>query len=276
MNGLSSLEDLLRGCSREVRDFVFATTFSQSPYEDGSQRPSQTNNFYIRLGLENFVDISEVKKAYRREMVRWHPDKNPNYYEKAQVDARALNEAYETLSDSEKKELYDTKLKVELHRESSSTSAGTSSQSSSSRATGQEWKRTTKNNFDNIPEVDAFLTIEQRLKADYLDWLIMSGDITFRRTGEYNNHGKGLYEKVDLVYKNNKMGHPDYYANILQQKGVRGLIMSLASRYSNSGEHPIKVAVTMIDVIYQHLGIPYQEPPKNDSTIGRDSKPIAL
>jgi molecular chaperone DnaJ len=60
-------------------------------------------NFYKILGLDQEASPSRIKKAYRKAAKRYHPDVSP----KGEDKFKEVQEAYETLSDPQKKVLYD-------------------------------------------------------------------------------------------------------------------------------------------------------------------------
>lgn len=63
-------------------------------------------DYYEVLGLQKGATEDEIKKAYRKLAVKYHPDRNPGDKE-AEAKFREATEAYEVLSDDKKRPLYD-------------------------------------------------------------------------------------------------------------------------------------------------------------------------
>ena len=63
-------------------------------------------DYYVVLGLEKGASEEEIKKAYRRLAVKFHPDKNPGD-KVAEENFKELGEAYEVLNDPQKRAAYD-------------------------------------------------------------------------------------------------------------------------------------------------------------------------
>ena len=63
-------------------------------------------DYYEVLGVEKNATEGEIKKAYRKQAIKYHPDKNPGNQE-AEAKFKLAAEAYEILSDSQKKAQYD-------------------------------------------------------------------------------------------------------------------------------------------------------------------------
>lgn len=64
-------------------------------------------DYYEILDIAKDASHGEVKKAYRKLALKWHPDKNPDQKEEAEKKFKEISEAYEVLSDKEKREIYD-------------------------------------------------------------------------------------------------------------------------------------------------------------------------
>ncbi|MFP8966379.1 molecular chaperone DnaJ [Pokkaliibacter sp. CJK22405] len=63
-------------------------------------------DYYEVLGLQRDASEQDIKKAYRRMAMKFHPDRNPDDKE-AESKFKEVSEAYEVLSDAQKKQAYD-------------------------------------------------------------------------------------------------------------------------------------------------------------------------
>jgi curved DNA-binding protein len=63
-------------------------------------------DYYKTLGVDRDAELQEIKRAYRRLAVKYHPDKNPGD-PRAEGRFKEINEAYEVLSDPSKRAKYD-------------------------------------------------------------------------------------------------------------------------------------------------------------------------
>jgi DnaJ homolog subfamily B member 4 len=64
-------------------------------------------DYYALLGVGRDADDDELKRAYRKAAMKWHPDKNPNNKTAAEKKFKEISEAYQILSDPKRKEIYD-------------------------------------------------------------------------------------------------------------------------------------------------------------------------
>ena len=64
-------------------------------------------DYYEVLGVDKNATEEEIKKAYRKLAKKYHPDANPNNKEEAEAKFKEVNEAYENLSDPQKRKMYD-------------------------------------------------------------------------------------------------------------------------------------------------------------------------
>ncbi|KAJ8568030.1 hypothetical protein K7X08_020752 [Anisodus acutangulus] len=64
-------------------------------------------DYYKVLGVDKKATDDDLKKAYRKLAMKWHPDKNPKNKKEAEAKFKQISEAYDVLSDSQKKTVYD-------------------------------------------------------------------------------------------------------------------------------------------------------------------------
>lgn len=64
-------------------------------------------DYYDILGVSKTASADEIKKAYRKQALEWHPDKHASDKEAAEKRFKEINEAYQVLSDQNKRSQYD-------------------------------------------------------------------------------------------------------------------------------------------------------------------------
>jgi molecular chaperone DnaJ len=69
---------------------------------------SQQRDYYEILSVSKTASIEEIKSSYRKSAMQWHPDRNPENKQEAEIRFRECTEAYTILSDPKKRQIYDT------------------------------------------------------------------------------------------------------------------------------------------------------------------------
>ncbi|KAH7553844.1 hypothetical protein ACOSP7_029278 [Xanthoceras sorbifolium] len=64
-------------------------------------------DYYKILQVDRNAKDEDLKKAYRKLAMKWHPDKNPNSKKEAEAKFKQISEAYDVLSDPQKRAVYD-------------------------------------------------------------------------------------------------------------------------------------------------------------------------
>ncbi|XP_017756251.1 PREDICTED: dnaJ homolog subfamily B member 6-like isoform X2 [Eufriesea mexicana] len=64
-------------------------------------------DYYKILEVQRTATSADIKKAYRKLALKWHPDKNPENLEEANKKFKEISEAYEVLIDEKKRRVYD-------------------------------------------------------------------------------------------------------------------------------------------------------------------------
>jgi DnaJ-class molecular chaperone len=87
-------------------------------------------NYYAILGVSQYAKYREIKAAYRRLALKFHPDRNRSPVSENSI--KIINAAFEVLSDKDKRKQYDEKLANSSSSHSSSSTAYSNSDHSNS------------------------------------------------------------------------------------------------------------------------------------------------
>lgn len=68
--------------------------------------------YYRILGVDKSATENDIKAAYKKLAMKYHPDKNPGNEESSEKDFKELSSAYEVLSDQEKRATYDLEKNI--------------------------------------------------------------------------------------------------------------------------------------------------------------------
>mmetsp|Transcript_2387 Transcript_2387/g.5066 ORF Transcript_2387/g.5066 Transcript_2387/m.5066 type:complete len:249 (-) Transcript_2387:2-748(-) len=86
---------------------LFLAVSSESENSTDSPNATKLIDYYELLGVERDASSADIKRAYHREALKWHPDKHPDDEEGAEEHFRQVAEAYAALSDPETRQRYD-------------------------------------------------------------------------------------------------------------------------------------------------------------------------
>ena len=89
---------------------LFCIFFSLSCYKTLAAL-SKEKNIYEVLGIEKNANIHDIKRAYRDQALKWHPDKNPDDQDYAEMRFEKVSAAYEIIINPETRKEYDGYLK---------------------------------------------------------------------------------------------------------------------------------------------------------------------
>lgn len=70
-------------------------------------RQVKEGDYYRVLGVKKTAKPAELKRAYHKMMIKWHPDKNPDNIEEANQNSNLVTDAYTVLSDEWERQIYD-------------------------------------------------------------------------------------------------------------------------------------------------------------------------
>ncbi|UIZ24111.1 hypothetical protein KXD40_008055 [Peronospora effusa] len=110
--GLELYDDAVRSAKRALELDDSSQEFKEKLAQaEAALKQSKTKNYYKILGVSRRSDAKEIKKAYRKQALEWHPDKHTDKdeTEREEVQKRFhdIAEAYEIMSNEEMRAMYD-------------------------------------------------------------------------------------------------------------------------------------------------------------------------
>jgi DnaJ family protein C protein 3 len=104
----SALRDLEKAAQLAPRDGNVRQKIQQM---NNRKRIAERKDYYKVLGIPRDASVKEIRRAYRQLALEWHPDKNrddPAKHELSEKKYQEITEAYEILTDEEKRRRYDS------------------------------------------------------------------------------------------------------------------------------------------------------------------------
>ncbi|MFP4595461.1 J domain-containing protein [uncultured Ralstonia sp.] len=104
---------------------------------------------YATLGVQPDATLDDIKRAYRRAAMKWHPDRNPGREAEAYAAFQEIREAYAILSDAEQRRVYDAVFAQEMQRWEAEREA----QEAEERAAQRERERIAQEHYEKMVAV---------------------------------------------------------------------------------------------------------------------------
>ncbi|ETB62807.1 hypothetical protein, variant [Plasmodium yoelii 17X] len=173
-----------------------------------------SRNFYDILNVKKSSSKNEIKQAYRKLALKYHPDRNPNNRTESEQKFREITEAYETLSDDNKKSIYDSQLNNGFSSNSFGNSySNTSNQNmnynfKTTKMTDEEIENVFKNVFGNMNIDDIFrsnIFNENHFKTRTMRSNIFSNFESTESHGSANSNIKQTNIKTEIIPRGNKI-----------------------------------------------------------------------
>ncbi|KAF7962892.1 molecular chaperone DnaJ [Cupriavidus sp. UYMU48A] len=104
---------------------------------------------YATLGVESDATLDEIKRAYRRAAMKWHPDRNPGRETESHAAFQEIRDAYAILSDAEQRRIYDDVFEQEMRRWQAEAAA----QEEAERAVQREAQRVAQEHYEKMVSI---------------------------------------------------------------------------------------------------------------------------
>ncbi|KAK8483307.1 hypothetical protein V6N13_096997 [Hibiscus sabdariffa] len=99
-----AVEDLKSAAQKSPQDMNIREALTRA---EKALKMSKRKDWYKILGVSKTASVAEIKRAYKKLALQWHPDKNVDNREEAEAQFREIAAAYEVLGDDEKRAKYD-------------------------------------------------------------------------------------------------------------------------------------------------------------------------
>ncbi|KAK4778419.1 hypothetical protein SAY87_018606 [Trapa incisa] len=105
-----AVEDLKLAAQKSPQDMEIRETLMKA---EKALKMSRRKDWYKILGISKTASVADIKRAYKKLALQWHPDKNSDNREEAENKFREIASAYEVLSDEDKRAKFDRGEDVE-------------------------------------------------------------------------------------------------------------------------------------------------------------------
>lgn len=126
---------------------------------------------YTTLGVQPDATLDEIKRAYRRAAMKWHPDRNLGREAEAHAAFQEIRDAYTILSDAEQRQIYDDVFEREMQRWHAEREA----QEEQERAAQRESQRLAQEHYEKMVAI-AMQFADDRHNRDVLFGVLLGRD----------------------------------------------------------------------------------------------------
>ncbi|KAL1462597.1 hypothetical protein WDU94_014421 [Cyamophila willieti] len=149
-------------------------------------------DYYKVLGVDKQSSTGDIKKAYRKLALKWHPDKNPDNQTESNKKFKEISEAYEVLSDESKRKIFDSQKEKHTFASHNHNYHHHSSFTPSYGTKYDKYDRSSSDKYDKYDKYD-------RTRTPRFVFRNIFSDTPFYRFFEkkrriYDDRGKGGYE----------------------------------------------------------------------------------
>eukprot|EP00268_Persea_americana_P056567 TRINITY_DN6688_c0_g3_i2.p1 TRINITY_DN6688_c0_g3~~TRINITY_DN6688_c0_g3_i2.p1 ORF type:complete len:238 (+),score=69.76 TRINITY_DN6688_c0_g3_i2:981-1694(+) len=99
-----AVNDLKTAAQKSPQDMTIREALMRA---EKSLKLSKRKDWYKILGVSRSASVAEIKRAYKKLALQWHPDKNVDNREEAEAKFQEIAAAYEVLGDEDKRVRYD-------------------------------------------------------------------------------------------------------------------------------------------------------------------------
>lgn len=162
-------------------------------------------DYYKILEVNNSASQDVINKVYRTLAKKYHPDSNLDNIKEAETKFKEISEAYEVLSDEQKRKDYDEKLKAYY-------------QSQNSSASSEEYENL-KSYVSELEDQISYMQQQGNAKSNYND---LETNDTYQNTNTQNFNNSGIRVANDKGYQDAiSKAYRDSYYNTLKNLGYK-------------------------------------------------------
>ena len=149
---------------------------------------------YATLGVQSDATVEEIKRAYRRAAMKWHPDRNPGREAEAHAAFQQIRDAYSILSDAAQRQVYDDVFEREMRRWEAERAAEEAQQ----RQAQEEARRVAQEHYEQMVAI-AMRFAEDGHGRDVLFGVLLGRDCETDLAGRIADSVWALHESRNAV-----------------------------------------------------------------------------